>query len=46
MYHNERLQFVAQKFIENPELLDEDVSVKLIDELSIVDASLTRWEIW
>ena len=39
-YHNERLQFVAQKLIRNPKLIDEDVSVKLIDELSLVDASL------
>ena len=39
-YHNERLQFVAQKLIRNSKLIDEDVSVKLIDELSLVDASL------
>ena len=40
MYHNERLQYIATKFIESPELLDEDISVKLIDDLSMVDASL------
>ena len=40
IYHNERLQYIATKFIENPELLDEDISVKLIDDLSMVDASL------
>ena len=39
-YHNERLHFVAQKLILNPKLIDEDISVKLIDELSLVDASL------
>ena len=40
MYHNERLQYIATKFIENPKLLDEDISVRLIDNLSMVDASL------
>jgi len=40
VYHNERLQYIATKFIENPELLDEEISVKLIDDLSMVDASL------
>ena len=40
MYHNERLQYIATKFIENPELLDEEISVRLIDDLSMVDASL------
>ena len=39
-YQNERLRFISDKLINNPELLDHEISVGLINELSMVDASL------
>ena len=39
-YQNERLRFISDKLINNPKLLDHEISVGLINELSMVDASL------
>ena len=39
-YHNDRLRYVVKKIISEPELIDQEAFLKLIDELSMVDASL------
>lgn len=39
-YQNERLRYLAKKLIDNPKLLESDISTSIIDELCLIDAAL------
>lgn len=39
-YQNERLRYLSKKLIDNPKLLDSDISTSIVDELSLIDAAL------
>ena len=39
-YQNERLRYLSKKLIDNPNLLDSDISTSIVDELSLIDAAL------
>ena len=43
-YQNERLRYLAKKLIDNPKLLESDISTSIIDELCLIDAALQDGE--
>ena len=44
-YQNERLRYLAKKLIDNPKLLESDISTSIIDELCLIDAALQDGEL-
>jgi hypothetical protein len=44
-YQNERLRYLAKKLIDNPKLLENDISTSIIDELCLIDATLQDGEL-
>lgn len=44
-YQNERLRYFSRKLIDKPKLLDSDISISIIDELSLIDAAMQDGEL-